>query len=66
MHMCVCSRMCTLLSMPARCSDLPITRSIKPLIPEIHASYSTSEEHVERGAHSGGKMAVGFSPCLLV
>lgn len=46
--------------MPARCSDLPITRSIKSLIPEIQASYSTREEHVKRRTRSGGKMAGAF------
>lgn len=43
-YMWVCLCVCALLSMPARCSDLPITRSIKPLILKIHASKSTTVE----------------------
>lgn len=39
---CVCVCMRALLSMPACHPDLPITRSIKPLIPKIHASNSTT------------------------
>lgn len=43
-YMCVSACVCALLSMPACHSDLPITRSIKPLIPKIHASNSTTLE----------------------
>lgn len=39
---CVSVSMCVLFFMPACCSDLPITRSIKPLIPKVHASNSTT------------------------
>lgn len=42
--MCVSACVRALLSMPACHSDLPITRSIKPLIPKIHASNSTTLE----------------------
>lgn len=40
--MCICEYVCVLFFMPACCSDLPITRSIKPLIPKVHASNSTT------------------------
>lgn len=35
--MCICKYVCVLFFMPACRSDLPITRSIKPLIPKVHA-----------------------------
>lgn len=38
----VCVCVCVLFFMPACCSDLPITRSIKSLIPKVHASNSTT------------------------
>lgn len=43
-----------LLSMAPRCSDLPITRSIKLLIPKIQASNSTTEEQ-EKNLPGWGK-----------
>lgn len=39
---CVSVSMCVLFFMPACHSDLPITRSIKPLIPKVHTSNSTT------------------------
>lgn len=39
---CVSMSMCALFFMPACRPDLPITRSIKPLIPKVHASNSTT------------------------
>lgn len=39
-----CMCVCALFSMPACHSDLPITRSIKSLIPKIHASDSMTLE----------------------
>lgn len=41
---CVSACACAVLSMPACHSDLPITRSIKSLIPKIHASNRTTLE----------------------
>lgn len=44
LYLCESARVCVCapLAMPVCHSDLPITRSIKPLIPKIHASNSTT------------------------